>query len=442
MGDDLDARGDGSPSFLVVGVGVAVAVALLGWSLRTAPMTARGSAAARELLVPRSGALFGAWVDPNGEWTGNTDAEAEVTLFEKQIGRRLDIDQHYYAWTDRFPSGLEQWDLANGRTPMITWKGTTLGGILSGRDDDMIRARARAVHALGKPVFLRWGWEMNGSWSEWGGAANGGGGAGPKRYVAAWRHIHDLFRQAGATNVAWVWSPNHSDVPEESWNHWTHYYPGDSYVDWVGIDGFNWGTSQPWSSWRSLAAIIGPIYRDYAGGKPIMVAETGSARHGGSKSQWFNDARRALEQQFPHVRAFVYFHAPGSPADWRITTSATSGSAFKALAKDPYFQGATAEHPPVSGVFVWPNPTRARARIAFTLGGRGRVSIEIRDGKGATVRNQQTNAPWPSDGSFAVRWDGTDDRGKALPPGWYTAVVTATNGSGAFSRANCTFQLK
>jgi FlgD Ig-like domain/Glycosyl hydrolase family 26 len=446
MGDDLDARRDAPPSFLVLGLGVTIAFfALVGWSARTIPMTsdaAARSSATRALLVPASGALFGAWVDSNGRWTGNAGAEAEVAGFEKQIGRRLDVDQHYYAWTDRFPSGLERSDLANGRIPMITWKGTSLAEVLSGRDDGMIRARARGVRALGRPVFLRWGWEMNGSWSEWGGASNGGAGVGPKRYIEAWRHIHDLFRQEGASNVAWVWSPNDSDVPSQPWNHWTRYYPGDAYVDWVGIDGFNWGTSQDWSSWRSLAEIIEPIYRDYAGRKPIMVSETGSARHGGSKAQWLDDARSSLEQRFPHVRAFVYFDAPGSPADWRVTTSATAGSAYKAWAHDPYFEGGRPANPPVGGVFVWPNPARGRAKIAFTLGGRSLVSIEVRDARGVVVRHQQTDAPWPSAGSFAVRWDGTDDQGRRLPPGWYTAVVTATDGSGASSHANCTFQVK
>src|SRR5438128_9978872 len=185
MGDDLDVRRDhASRLFLPAGLAVALSLVLLGWSFGaaprpTAPRLTNAWSGARGVLVPASGALFGAWVDPDGRWTGNTDAEAEVSGFEKQIGRRLDVDQHYYAWTDRFPSGLEQWDLANGRIPMITWKGTSLAEILSGRDDAMLRARAQAVRALKRPVFLRWGWEMNGSWSEWGGAGNGGAGVGP-----------------------------------------------------------------------------------------------------------------------------------------------------------------------------------------------------------------------------------------------------------------------
>ena len=177
---------------------VAVGTTVVAGAATSSHPVSKVRASPRALLVPQSGALFGAWVDPDGRWTGNANAEAEVSSFEKQIGRRLDIDHHYYAWTDRFPSGLEQWDLAHGRTPLITWKGTSLAEITSGRDDAMIRARAKAVRALRKPVFLRWGWEMNGSWSEWGGDQNGGAGVGPTAFVAAWRHIHDIFRKQGA----------------------------------------------------------------------------------------------------------------------------------------------------------------------------------------------------------------------------------------------------
>jgi hypothetical protein len=416
---------------------------LLAWGLSGSPISSAGT---RSLLVPNSGVLFGSWVDEDGAWTNNADAEREVRTFESQIGRRLDIDHHYYAWTDRFPSGLEQWDVANGRIPLITWKGTDLSEILSGRDDAMIAARARAVRALHVPVFLRWGWEMNGSWSTWGGALNGGAGVGPARYIAAWRHIHDIFVRHGTDNVAWVWAPNDGDVPDESWNHWTHYYPGDAYVDWVGIDGFNWGTSTSWGSWRDLSDLISELYSDYAGRKPIMISETGSARSGGSKAEWFNNARQALETQFPDVRAFVYFSAPDHqyPSDWRATTSATSGSAFKAWAHDPYFEGgSTAPIPAVAGVFVWPSPFHTKGRIAFTLGGKADVSIEIRDGQGVPVRHVQTLAPWPSGGSFAVKWNGLDDLGDPVLPGWYTAVVEAsTDPNAAPVRANCTFQVK
>jgi hypothetical protein len=298
-----------------------------------------GSGRTGAALVPSAGALLGAYVDDVGRWVDDTTAEAGVERFEAAIGRPLDIDHHYYAWTDRFPTGLERWDVANGRIPMISWSGTRLDDILSGRFDAMIRQRASDVRALGAPVFLRWGWEMNGDWASHDGSHNNDSGTtdGPQKYVAAWRRIHDLFAAEGTTNAVWVWSPNATDVPAASWNHWTRYYPGDAYVDWVGIDGYNWGTTQPWSSWTSLASLLQPVYADYAGRKPIMVAETASAEQGGDKAAWLDAARSALESRFPAVAALVYFETV-KEADWTVRSSPRALASFRALAADSYFE--------------------------------------------------------------------------------------------------------
>src|SRR5207247_7587356 len=105
---------------------------------------------------------------------------------------------------------------------------------------------------------LRWGWEMNGDWEPWSGAQNGGSSGGAASFRAAWHHIHDIFSEVGAWNVVWVWSPNSGDLPHARWNHFSNYYPGDRYVDWVGIDGFNWGASHSWPSWTTIPSTICP----------------------------------------------------------------------------------------------------------------------------------------------------------------------------------------
>ncbi|MDQ3990806.1 MAG: hypothetical protein M3245_00645, partial [Actinomycetota bacterium] len=258
--------------------------------LATLFQTAPAAAATRPtgLLVPSTGTLFGGYVDPDARWNGNDAAKAEVLQRETMLGRKMAVVQHYYSWTNTFPSGLEQWDIAGGRIPLVTWEpfGITLDSIISGAQDSVIRARARGLRDLGSPVFMRWAHEMNGDWYPWSGAQNGGGTAGPAKYVAAYRRVHTLFRAEGASNVAFVWSPNHESVPSQSWNHWSSYYPGDAYVDWVGPDGYNWGTTRSWSSWRSFEVLFRKVYDDYAARKPIMIADVGSAEQGGSKSSW------------------------------------------------------------------------------------------------------------------------------------------------------------
>jgi hypothetical protein len=307
--------------------------------LLTVALTLSPPAANAVILPPPVSRKLGAWVNPNGgPWS-----RLSVTTFEALIGRKLAIDHRYYAWTDKFGAGyqsIEQWDLDNGRTPLISWKGTTLTAIISGSYDSMIRARADAVKALTQnghqaTVYLRWAWEMNGDWFPWDGYHNGGAGVGPQRYVAAWRHIHDLFVAEGATNAIWTWCPNGDDVPNQSWNYFANYYPGNSYVNRVAIDGYNWGGSK----WRSFAKTFSRIY-SWAESDPnnpryVMVAETSSQESGGSKAQWITDARNAIETgSFQYVAELLWFDAP---IGWQITTSLPAQQAFIAMANDGSF---------------------------------------------------------------------------------------------------------
>jgi hypothetical protein len=295
------------------------------------------SSVSTQKLAPLSGALLGAFVNPDNAWRGNDDSFAKVRAFESLIGRTLDIDLHYYAWDNVFPSGLEQWDIAGGRIPLITWYGTKLDDINSGASDVLIRARAAGVRKLGAPVFIRWGWEMNGDWYPHSGAQNMPDG--PTKFIEAWRRIHRLFDEAGATNAVWVWSPNFESKPKAAWNNWLNYYPGDKFVDWVGIDAYNWGTSQRWSGWRSLADLVKPIYTRFAARKPIMIAETASAEVGGSKARWIHDAAQAISRDLPAVKALVWFDVD-KETDWRVDSSAPALAAFRELAQDPYFRAA------------------------------------------------------------------------------------------------------
>jgi hypothetical protein len=152
-------------------------------------------------LVPAAGALLGGFMSPAGTgWR-----QSDVTAREALLGRKLDIDHRYYSWTTAFPTLNDSWDVLNNRIPMITWQpsGTTLDAINAGTFDDMIRTRAQAVASFGHPIFLRWAHEMNGNWYPWDGYHNNTPGLhdGPAKYVAAWRHIHDLFVTAGAAKA-------------------------------------------------------------------------------------------------------------------------------------------------------------------------------------------------------------------------------------------------
>jgi hypothetical protein len=280
-------------------------------------------AAVRAPLKPSTrGAYFGSYVPPK-EWTEAGQKKA-IRRFEDAIGRRLDIVNMYYAWEKEFPNWREPWHLEDGRIPMISWNGTSTAAILSGRYDSMIRERADAVAGLDGRVFLRFFWEMDGSYKQpWVGS--------PRKFVAAWRHVHRIFENRGATNVAWVWTPN-------AWAFWTgeamRYYPGDRYVDWAGGDGYNWGGS----GWRGFGSIFRAMYEVFEGRKPMMVAETGAIERGGSKARWIDRCAYKLRNRFPQIRAFVWFNSIDGRFDFRMNTSRASLRAFRSMARMSYFR--------------------------------------------------------------------------------------------------------
>jgi hypothetical protein len=290
-----------------------------------------GSLGSSALLVPAQGALLGAFVG-----TGT------LASFEAELGRKVAINHNFVGWTDDYTTMLPGL-AAGGRIPLVTWEawensvGAPLTDIIGGTYDSMITSRAQAVKSFGQKFFLRWGHEMNGNWYPWDGANNGADTAATTTFIAAYRHIHDLFVAAGATNALWVFCPNVDSVPNESWNQWQSYYPGDAYVDWMGFDGYNWGTVQTTSTWQSFPTIAGRIYPSLATkGKPIMIPETASAELGGDKAAWIAGILPSLETMFPSVKALVWFQM-NKETDWRIDSSAASEAAFVTMANDPYF---------------------------------------------------------------------------------------------------------
>ena len=148
----------------------------------------------------------------------------------------------------------------------------------------------------------------------------------PQRLRCDVAHVHGIFAAEGVPNVEWVWSPNCASNPVEPWNTIQAYYPGDEYVDWIGLSGFNW---YQWGRpWESFVAIYDAVLKDltcrYA--KPQILAEWGSVDGGTpqtAKAAWISDAYRQIPA-YPFVRAVVWFndyaYADRTQADFRVTT--------------------------------------------------------------------------------------------------------------------------
>jgi beta-mannanase len=161
--------------------------------------------------------------------------------------------------------------------------------------------------------------EMNGIWYPWSPGVNGN--SGPSQFVAAWRHVHDRFAALGVTNVHWMWAPN---ALYEGSADIAPLYPGDAYVDEIGVDNYNWGdfthdgSTTEWATFDTLFDRSITALRRISS-RPLWIAETASSNYGGSKAAWLS-ATLAEVARRPEIAGLVYFdHVdPKAKVDWRI----------------------------------------------------------------------------------------------------------------------------
>lgn len=281
-----------------------------------------GSGHAQEAgTPPASLLLFGAFTY-GGVWAGD---EAIVEL-EGLLGRELDIIHWYMNWQHDWDHDLVAGVSAKRRLPLISWQSihVPLSLIAGGHEDDYIRSWADGVREFGRVVYLRPFPEMNGDWSSWNGQ--------PELLIEAWRRIVGIFRDAGADNVRWVWSPNVTDEPRTEANRMENYFPGADYVDILALDGFNWGTVNPTIGWLSAEEIFADAYARVTAlaRLPVWFAEIGSTDQGGDKAAWIHDLLRNSWSWFPRLSAIIWFDED-KEADWRVASSASTVDAFQLL---------------------------------------------------------------------------------------------------------------
>ncbi|MEU0136652.1 glycosyl hydrolase [Streptomyces sp. NPDC006296] len=301
----------------LAGTALVTAVAFAATSCSTAPEKVADAKPAAPL------------VPPEGAWLGHYYGNGTVEETDARIGTTPKIHLTYYGWEDDWSaSGTTRDDLGDDRIPLVNWEpfDVDFDDIVDGSLDATIEKQADGAKELGEPFFLDFAAEMN--------EEEGWGGHDPELYIAAYRHIHDIFEQRGASNVVWVWAPNVTDSPDAPDT--MAYYPGDRYVDWTGVDGYNWGTSDPDFEWQSFTDRFRDIYGTLAEtGKPIIIGETASDEAGGSKADWIDEIVPGLKDEFPLIKALVWFDVD-KERHWQIDSSPESLDAYRRMAADPY----------------------------------------------------------------------------------------------------------
>ncbi|MGE5827813.1 MAG: glycoside hydrolase family 26 protein [Micromonosporaceae bacterium] len=247
---------------------------------------------------------------------------------------------------DGFDAGRLDAVAAKGLLPIVSWEpwdyqlrgraassgeqpAYRLATIIDGRYDDYIRSWATGVATLPYPVVMRFAHEMNGFWYPWCEQANGNH---PGDYVKAWRHVHDIFVAAGAHNVSWLWSPN---VTYPGAAPLDELYPGDSYVDWIGLSGY-YGTAGH-TSYISFDQIFDRTITELSEftRKPIVVTETGATNSTGQQTRWITQMFQQLPRH-PEIIGVIWFEVD-KEIDWRIAGVPSSAAAFATGAADPRY---------------------------------------------------------------------------------------------------------
>jgi hypothetical protein len=210
-----------------------------------------------------------------------------------------------------------------------------LGKIIDGSLDPYIRRFAESAREWGHPFFMRFDWEMNGFWFPWSEGVNGNR---PGEFVTAWRHVHDIFTSVGANNVSWAWCPNvdftRKLIPLNK------VYPGDAYVDWTCLDGFNWGKRHDSAGWQNFNQVFHETYRRVlaiAPDKPVMIGEVASNEIGGSKPGWIRYMLHIVPARYRKIRALIWFDVKDRNTNWPLEISKKSTNAFaKGISRSPF----------------------------------------------------------------------------------------------------------
>ncbi|MDX3074937.1 glycoside hydrolase family 26 protein [Streptomyces sp. MI02-7b] len=269
-----------------------------------------------DLLKPDK-KYFGVAVD------GAPDSLTPVGKYADLVGKQPNVVASYSAWGNDFNIDGARRVLGAGAMLYVSWEPfkPSLAKIADGSQDEYIRRYASEVRKGNAPVAISFGHEMNGHWYPWG-TKN----ATPAQFVKAWRHIHDIFQDEGATNVIWVWSPNVvNPVPDVALK---PYWPGDAYVDWVGVVGY-W-TATGASTFDTLYGPTTSQVRKFTK-KPFFLSETASEPGQRRRA----DVRSLFEGIEAHddVLGFVWFNIT-KRADWRLQASPLALAEFKRLAAD------------------------------------------------------------------------------------------------------------
>lgn len=309
-----------------------------------------------------AGALFGsydghqqfpgtAYIDKMHQWLGKKQA-----VYHTYISFCTDASNQNWFFNQVLPSIWRA-----GNVPAVTWTPTVCdrpdksvpSAVAAGRWDAYLTQFASRVKTflagsdgkLGtgddRRLYLSLAHEANGNWESWSGS--------PAAYRLMWARVRNVFAKIGVTNKAhiqWVFTANNQDVPYDGPLRMEQYYPGDNYVDWLAVDGYNWGTAQSWSHWTPPQEVFGGMvarFKALSPNKPIGIWEVGTTSVGGTaaqREQWIQQLFGFVQSQ--GIKMVLWFNVD-KETNWGIFQYKTGDSlAYKTAVRDAFFIGSGA----------------------------------------------------------------------------------------------------
>lgn len=324
----------------------------------------KGSSGGGSTAAPITAPSRAALLNPDKRYYGMYTEQAPFNwatfdATSAKVGVSPNVVGYFSGWDENFRANAVTRSWQQGRLPLMTWESRpidagndtvdepaySLPNIIRGDFDAYLHQYAKDIVATGLPLAIRLDHEMNGIWYPWSetdgqGKSINGNSAGD--YVKMWRHVHDVFQQEGANNlVMWLWAPNivnNLPATHKAPGYLESLYPGDEYVDWVGLSGYlrpPYKSDNDFSFDYTFKASLDKL-RSITG-KPILLAEVGASETEGHKAAWISSFFQALAKpENDDIIGFSWFnlavtsYVEGVRAtnDWRIDSRADSLSAF------------------------------------------------------------------------------------------------------------------
>lgn len=344
-------------TFTIILITVVISFIFLSKKTTNQPLTQPTTTHSDPSSTPSSRSIYlGAWVTDFWDNKTKTLKPQNLKAFEKSINTKMALANIYSEWAYlKDPKLLPQLNEIsnNGWTPIISSnpyffkdcpdkKQSLYETIASGDCDEFLKAAAKNLKAYNKPIFFRFAWEMNLPSMYWSVKYLK---SEPKHFVEAWKRFHKITKQEQANNIIWVLSFNTTNSVTTPYK---ELFPGDEYVDWVAIDGYNWGNTHSWSGWQTFNSVFNKSYQELAAltQKPVMISEVNSAPTGtgGDKSDWIRDMLNVqIPKEFPNIQSIVIFNEDKSEnekIDWRMEKSPDYISALKDSFKNPIYKNS------------------------------------------------------------------------------------------------------